>query len=85
MSPVLVCQGKFVFFYVKGDRIERATPQIAWLSGTIKVGQYLQGGKYLTDEGLRVGGCGMDMIFHILYSCMPYEEAKNWSQNYNRL
>ena len=21
-----------------------------------------------TDEGMRVGGCGMDMIFHVLYS-----------------
>lgn len=76
---------KICFYYVKNDRIERATPQVAWLCGAVTPGVYLQGGKYLTDAGLRVGGCGMDMIFHTLYSCMPYEEAKNWSQNYNRL
>jgi hypothetical protein len=76
---------KICFYYVKDNQIQRATPQVAWLCGAVKVGVYLQGNKYLTDEGLRVGGCGMDMIFHTLYNCMPYEDAKNWSQRYNRL
>ena len=65
--------------------IERITAPIAWLRGYSKPGNYKQGSKYLNEVGLLVGGCGMDMIFHTLYSCMPYEQAKDWSQRYRTL
>lgn len=76
---------RILFFRVKHNAIERITPQIAWLSGNVTPGQYTQGKKLLIEDGLQVGGCGMDMIFHTLYSCMPYSQAKNWSQNYQTL
>lgn len=65
--------------------IENITPDIAWLTGWIKEGEYKQGGKYMSEAGFRVGGCGMDMVFHTLYSALPYEEAKDWNQKYNTL
>lgn len=66
-------------------RIQKITAEIGWLSGELKQGEYQQGGKYVFEDGLRVRGCGMDMIFHTLYKCMPYEEAKDWRQKYNLL
>jgi hypothetical protein len=68
---------------VKGQRIENVTAVIAWLSGHVKPGEYKQGKYWLKEDGLTVGGCGMDMIFHTLYNCMPYSQAKKWNQRYN--
>lgn len=76
-----------IAFYMTYDKkyIEDVTVYVAWLRGAVKIGEYKQGKNYLNEAGLRVGGCGMDMIFYTLYNCMPYEEAKNWNQNYRRL
>jgi hypothetical protein len=76
---------RILFFRVNYGGIERITSEVAWLYGAVTPGQYKQGGKYLTEDGLQVNGCGMDMIFHTLYSCMPYGKAKNWSQKYSTL
>lgn len=76
---------RITFYYVKNSAIVRATPQIAWLCGEVMPGKYDQGGKELIEYGLNVAGCGMDMIFNTLYRCMPYNQAKNWSQRYQRL
>lgn len=73
------------FFRVKNGSIERVTSQIAWLAGYVKPGEYKQGKSYLSDVGLNVSGCGMDMIFDTLYNCMLYKQAKNWNQRYNTL
>ena len=35
-------------------------------------------------EPVKVGGCGMDMIFHVLYVALWYEKAKTRNQNYKR-
>ena len=73
------------FYLVEKNHIVRITHIIAWLATYVDLGEYQQGKKYLTGHGLNVGGCGMDMIFHTLYNCLPYNKAKNWSQNYNTL
>ena len=73
---------RIAFYRVKNGRIERITSEIAWLGG------YLTPGKHdgdITDNGLRVSGCGMDMIFNTLYNCMPYSQARKWNQVYKRL
>ena len=69
---------------VKCD-IENITAIIGWLRGYMPIGQWKQGAKYVNDFGLLVGGCGMDMILHTLYSCMVYDEAKEWNQHYRTL
>jgi hypothetical protein len=76
-----------IAFYraLPGGRIENITAIVGWLRGTIKPGEYKQGNKWLNENGLMVGGCGMDMIFHTLYCCMRYDEAKNWNQRYSIL
>jgi hypothetical protein len=71
--------------YNKKNYIEKITAEIGWLSEYLKMGEYKQGGKYVYEAGLRVGGCGMDMIFHTLYRCIPYKEQGEWSQKYNTL
>ena len=79
-----------ILFYriaVLGNKpyIERITLAIGQLSGALKPEQYKQHGKEVIEAGLFVSGCGMDMIFHTLYNCMPPEEAKGWKQKYNYL
>lgn len=84
-----------ISFYRVGDEkakwagdyytIENITPQVAWLTGWVKVGEYKQGDKYLNEDGLKVSGCGMDMIFHTLYTAIDWPKAEAWNQNYNRL
>jgi hypothetical protein len=64
-------------------RIQNITCAIGEMSKTIKSGQYKQKDKIIAESGLLVRGCGMDMIFHTLYNCMPYEEAKEWHGRYN--
>jgi hypothetical protein len=71
--------------YILRPYIQRITAEIGWLCGELKAGEYKQGGKYVYEAGLRVGGCGMDMIFNTLYRCIPYEELGKWSQKYNTL
>lgn len=83
----------FVIDEIKESKpqIENVTAHIAWLLGRAPIGQYAtlsrdgSYNKHFCDTGLTVGGCGMDMIFHTLYSCMVYDEAKHWNQNYRRL
>ena len=69
----------------EGNYIRRVTREIAWLTGWVPFQEYKQGGKYLVDDGLKVTGCGMDMIFHTLYSALSNDEAKNWNQRYSTL
>jgi len=72
----------------KGDQlhyIENITNEIAWLTGWVEIGDYKQGGKWLRESGLKVNGCGMDMIFHTLYCCVPKDKKDTWSQRYNTL
>jgi len=76
---------RILFFRVTKGSIERITPQIAWLYGAVTPGKYNQGGKELIEDGLQVSGCGMDMIFHTLYNCMPNKQASKWRQNYKTL
>lgn len=78
---------KISFYRVYKNEILNITREIAWLSGNATPGDYRQGNsqKYLVDEGLNVQGCGMDMIFHTLYNCMRYSQAKKWNQNYRTL
>ena len=35
-------------------------------------------------DAVSVWWCWMDMILHVLYTSLPYKEARNWSQRYNR-
>jgi hypothetical protein len=65
--------------------MQRITAEIGWLSGELEQEKYMQGSRGVYDDGLMVRGCGMDMIFHTLYNCIPYEDAKNWNQKYNLL
>ena len=66
--------------------IENITAHIAWLRNIAPIGQYVtKSGLHYCDTGLKVDGCGMDMVFHTLYSCMVYSEAKEWNQNYRTL
>jgi hypothetical protein len=72
--------------YFQIPRIKNITPQIAWLYKSVEVGEYKQGGKWLDESGLKVSGCGMDMVFHTLYRCLDYEtEGKQWNQSYKLL
>ncbi len=66
-------------------QIQNVTGEVAWLANYTTVGSYKQWAKYIIDDGLKVQGCGMDMIFHVLYSTLPYEQAKEWNQRYNTL
>lgn len=69
---------KIKFYYIKNNRLERATDAINFLLNN--------GIDYnVIDKGLKVSGCGMDMVLHTLYNCLPYEKAKKWPQNYNLL
>ena len=74
-----------LFYRVKQGGIENITPEIAWLRGEVKPGKYTKGRNEFIYHGLNVGGCGMDMIFYTLYSCMPYKQASKWNQNYRTL
>lgn len=65
--------------------ISRCTNEIAWLTGWVKPGEFKSYGKYMAEYGLKVGGCGMDMIFHTLYTAVGYPEASNWHQKYQTL
>ena len=73
------------FFYPHKGGIVRASVWVAWLSGIVTPGKWEQGGKYVTDEGVKIDGCGMDMIFYTLYRCLEDEDRMAWSQNYNYL
>lgn len=77
-----------ISFYrvTKEKRIENVTYIIGWLTGWVKIGEYSSRGHYMIDRGLHVGGCGMDMIFHTLYTAIGYGQgAEKWNQNYNFL
>jgi len=66
------------FYYIKNNKIVRATNAISFLLN--------KGYDYIVnDEGLKVSGAGMDMIFHTLYNCIEYKKRDNLSQNYNIL
>ena len=66
------------FYRIEKNRIIQATNAV----------NYLRYNKWCYDvniAGMKVTGCGMDMIFHTLYSSLQYKDAKNWHQNYNTL
>jgi len=65
----------------KKPYIERITAEIGWLAGYLEQGKQKQRGKYVTEAGLYVSGCGMDMIFHLLGNCIP--ECDKWDGSYN--
>ena len=80
-----------IFMYIKEPQdnapyLVNCTPYIAWLRGKESgVYTYSNGNKEYREDGLRVGGCGMDMIMHTLYSCFPYDIAKDWNQKYSTI
>jgi hypothetical protein len=63
------------FYYIKNNKIIRATNAISFLLN--KAYNY-----NVNDEGLKVSGCGMDMVFHTLYNCIEYKKRDKWGQNY---
>jgi hypothetical protein len=63
--------------------LQRITAEIGWLSQTIKPNEWKQGSKWVNEEGLRVNGCGMDMIWNTLNNCLPY--GQEWNGQYNTL
>lgn len=74
--------------YIIYPRIENITYEIGLLSEELKEEQYKQGGKWVRESGLRVNGCGMDMIFNTLNNCIPYDDKEGktkWQQRYNTL
>lgn len=77
---------RYISFYrIYKNRIVDITPEIAWIRWDATIWEYKQGANWLIDSGLRVWGCWMDMIFHTLYTCMPYKQARKWNQRYNTL
>lgn len=72
------------FWRIEKNALVRCTCEVAWLSGYVTAGKYQQGGKYLIEGGLRVGGCGMDVILHTLLRCLP-EYGEGWNQRYNTI
>jgi hypothetical protein len=62
------------FYYIKNNKIVRATNAISFLLN--------KGYKYIHNQGLKVSGAGMDMIFHTLYNCIEYKKRDKWGQNY---
>lgn len=73
------------FYMIDKSEIRDITVFIYWLCSHFNIGEYKQGSKYLREEGMRVDGCGMDMIFHVLYTALDYSDAKDWNQKYKRL
>lgn len=71
--------------YTRDTYIWRVTREVAWLTGWVPVGEHKSRGKWMVDAGLHVDGCGMDMIFHTLYSALPHEKVKMWNKRYNIL
>jgi hypothetical protein len=68
------------FYMILNGGIQNITTFIGWLNGYLKAGEYEKG------EGLKVGGCGMDMVFHTLYNCVEMKDQKKWKgQRYNTL
>jgi len=66
------------FYYIKNNKIIRATNAVSFLLN--------KGYSYIVnDDGLKVSGCGMDIILHTLYNCIEYKKQDNWQQNYNVL
>jgi hypothetical protein len=63
------------FYYIKNNKIVRATSAINFLlnKGYIYIAN---------DKGLWVYGAGMDMILHTLYNCIEYKKRNKWGQNY---
>jgi hypothetical protein len=66
------------FYYIKNNKITRATNAISFLLN--------KGYDYIVnDEGLKVSGTGMNMVFHTLYNCIEYKKRDKLVQNYNIL
>ena len=66
------------FYRVEKNRIIQATNAVNYL-------RHQKWDYMVNDAGMKVTGCGMDMIFHTLYSALQYKDAKNWKQNYSTL
>lgn len=67
------------FYYIHNGELQNATSAVKFLR---------QAGAWdydVIDKGFRVGGCGMDMIFHTLYCCVPYKNRDKWNQNYRTI
>lgn len=73
---------RILFYRVNNDRIENITEEIGLLSGELKAMATKQRGKYVSESGLWVSGCGMDMIFYILNKCV---KGLDWNGRYNLL
>lgn len=77
-----------ISFYVanKNRTITRITPYIGWLTGWANPkDKYKSNGKCIVDEGLHVGGCGMNMVLHTLSKAIGYPEVSEWNQTYSML
>lgn len=66
-----------VFYMVDKKNIVNISDFIGWLTGWTKLGEY--------NRFLKVGGCGMDMIFHSLYVALDTKDAQKWKQGYRML
>lgn len=69
------------FYRVIDGNIEDVTLYIAWLYGSVEIGQYKQGKNYVRDEGLKAEFMNMNQGFAILYNIGGAE----WSQKYRTL
>jgi hypothetical protein len=66
------------FYYIKNNKIIRATSVISFLLN--------KGYSHISnDERLKVSGAGMDMVCYTLYNCIEYKKRENWKQVYNIL
>lgn len=63
------------FYTIKNDSLVNITDTISEMTGR-KTGK---------RRGVKVTGCGMDMIFHTLYCALGYELAKDWNQKYSTI
>lgn len=57
---------RILYYTVVKSTIINITQEIGEMAGYLKPDQQKQYGKNVWSDGLRVGGCGMDMIWHVL-------------------
>jgi hypothetical protein len=70
------------FLRVDNDRLENVTEYIGVLSGHIKAGDKKQGNFWVCEKGLKINGCGMDMVFATLYYSLDSKDTSAWHQKW---